>query len=767
MVAPRTAIKRAEELRAEIERHDYRYYVLNDPLIKDEEYDALFRELQQLENDYPELVSPDSPTQRVGGKAKPTFLPIQFAVPMLSLENAFTSQDVLEFDRRVRDRLWSEGITKQKVEYACELKFDGLAISLRYEKGRLVNAATRGDGEVGEDVTPNARTIRGLPLRLRDIKPIVLEVRGEVFLFKDDFLRLRKQQAEMGEKRIASNPRNAAAGSLRQIDTQVTSERRLRFFAYDIGEVSKDADVPHQFSELLSWLKKIGFPVDTHRKVANSVDEALLFYQEISKKRLNLKFEIDGVVYRVNDRSLQDVLGFVSRAPRFAIAHKFPAEEAITEVESIDVQVGRTGALTPVARLKQVFVGGANVTNATLHNEDEVTRKDVWRGDRVKVRRAGDVIPEIINVVEKGPRNPEDKFEMPPFCPECGSKVSRVEGEATSRCTGGLVCPAQRKQTILHFAQRRAMNIDGLGDSVVNDLVDKGIVSTPADIYKLDELAYAWLLRTKPNETFKGMFAKKKGELYRRLRDFIENSGQSEEIQIGQLPAILEDNSQALTCLKILSMTTIEGYAEVSAQKLWEAIKNSKKTTLRRFIFSLGIRHVGEEIARVLTQEYGNLNAIENVDWKKLIEKKKEIKKDNDKRKRRCEPLIEEPLKGIGTEIMSSLAAFFDEPHNRNVISRLLQAGVTWSKEERKAKPIASKVLGKTFVLTGTLSSMSRNEARRKIEERGGKTSESVSKRADFVVAGTDAGSKLTRAKEIGIDVLDEKQLLELLSDER
>src|SRR6266853_185499 len=570
MVAPTKREKeRMAQLRREIQRHNHEYYALNGSSIEDSEYDKLFRELVSLEEKFPKLRSPDSPTQRVGGEARPTFLPIEFSVPMLSLENAFSEEDVVAFDRRVRDRLLSQGKSVSTLKYVCELKFDGLAINLRYEKGSLVNAATRGTGEIGEDVTENVKTIKQIPRQLLDIAPSVLEVRGEIILFKKDFLLLSQQQLEKEGKGFA-NPRNVASGSLRQINSSSASLHKLRFFAYDIGEAGTDCKIPSSFNAMLRWLKKLGFPVDTHRRIAKSIDEALEFYREASRIRPDLDFEIDGVVYRVDDRSLQKPLGFVARAPRFAIAHKFPAEEATTVVERIEVQVGRTGALTPIARLKPVFVGGVNITNATLHNIDQVRAKDVRVGDTVVVRRAGDVIPEVVRVIPEKRVEDVPEFHMPETCPECGSKVERLENEAVFRCPGGLFCPAQRKQALLHFASRRAMDINGLGDKLVDQLVDNGLVQTPAALYN-------------------GLDAEK--------------------------------------------LVALDRMGEKSALNLLAAIKGSKQRPLARFIFALGIYHVGEEVAKILARHFGSLDAFLNADWDALIAKKEEAQKENSRRR--------------------------------------------------------------------------------------------------------------------------------------
>ncbi len=756
MTALQNIKTRIKQLREDIDRHNYQYYALDRPLISDAEYDRLFRELQELEARYPELVTPDSPTQRIGTTPLSEFAEIKHRLPMLSLNNAFDEDEVVAFDRRVR-----EALDAGEIEYAMEPKFDGLAISLAYERGALVHGATRGDGYTGEDVTANLRTVKAIPLRLGGAHPpALLEVRGEVLMLKADFEQLNRAQRDKGEKEFV-NPRNAAAGSLRQLDSRITATRRLTFFAYGLGAA---AGVPafEKHSELLDYLAERHFPVARERRVAKGVNGLLDCYRVIGDRRPRLPYDIDGVVYKVNDLAAQQKLGFVSRAPRFAIAHKFPAEEAASEIVAIDVQVGRTGALTPVARLKPVFVGGVTVTNATLHNEDEVRRKDVWCGDVVAVRRAGDVIPEVVKVLKKGQRTPADRFEMPSRCPECDSMVERVEGEAASRCTGGLVCPAQRKQAILHFAQRRAMDIDGLGEALVSYLVDNSIIKTPAEIYELENFGSAWLIRTRPNEVFKEVFAKKRGETYKRLRGYLEELGYAEEIQIKELSEIIRNHPEALSCFKLLSLTAFDGYAETSAQNLLDAIKKGKKTTLPRFVFALGIRHVGEEIAKILARDYKDFNAIKNEIWLDLIEKKRQVKKENDKRKRRGEDLVEEPLRGIGEEIMFSLHSFFNEPHNRSVIDELIRAGVDWTQENHSASSISKELSGKTFVLTGSLVSMSREQAKAKIEAMGGKVSGSVSQSTDFVVAGSEPGSKLAKAEELGIKVLNEDSFISL-----
>ena len=678
MVASAAAAKRAAELRADLERHNHAYYVLDAPTIPDAEYDKLFRELQGLEADYPELLTADSPTQRVGGAPLKEFPPRQHGVPMLSLNNAFAPEEVEAFDKRVRDGLE----TIAAVDYAVEPKFDGLAISLTYENGVFTCGATRGDGVTGEEVTPNLRTLRCIPLRLKgEGWPALIEIRGEVLMFKADFAELNARQRERGDKEFA-NPRNAAAGSLRQLDSKITASRPLSFFAYGVG-AGADALAVKTHSELMDRLAAWGFPVAAERAVVSGSRGQLAFFAKIGMLRPGLPYDIDGVVYKVNRLDWQAQLGFVSRAPRFAIAHKFPAEEALTEVLGIDVQVGRTGAITPVARLKPVFVGGVTVTNATLHNEDEVRRKDVRVGDTVIVRRAGDVIPEVVAIVpEKRPSRDlfsseplHPPFELPKLCTECGSAVVRGIDEAIARCTGGLYCPAQRKQALWHYAARRAMDIEGLGDKIVDQLVDAGLVHTPADLYGLSV------------ETLAGL----------------------------------------------------ERMGEKSAQNLVAAIDASRQTTLARFIFALGIRNVGEATARDLARYFGNLDGIISADIEAL-----------------------QQVPDVGPIVAASIVAFFNESHNRAIIAQLLAAGLHWTDGE-PADAGPKLLAGKTLVLTGTLPTLKRDDARAMIEAAGGKVAGSVSKKTDFVVAGEEAGSKLEKAMELGVAVIDEAELLKLL----
>jgi DNA ligase (NAD+) len=681
---------RVEALRAEIEHHNHCYYVLDDPRIDDAEYDRLFRELQALEARHPELVTPDSPTQRVGAAPLAAFAEIRHSQPMLSLNNAFDDAEVEAFDRRVRELLGLD-----EVEYAVEPKFDGLAISLRYERGRLAAGATRGDGYTGEDVTANLRTIPSLPLRLPAGAPQRIEIRGEVLMLRADFERLNRQQEAAGA-RLFANPRNAAAGSLRQLDPAVTAQRRLTFYAYGLaGEALPAALDTHQ--QVIDFIRKLKFKVAPECSLVRGVSGLLGYYRHIGAQRAALPYDIDGVVYKVNNLAAQQRLGFVSRAPRFALAHKFPAQEAASVVLGIDVQVGRTGALTPVARLAPVFVGGVTVTNATLHNIDQVRTKDVHIGDTVVVRRAGDVIPEVVRVLKE--KRPADarRFEMPAACPVCQSRVERIESEAAYRCTGGLYCPAQRKQALLHFASRRAMDIEGLGEKLVDQLVDRGLVRTPADLYRLDAATLAGL----------------------------------------------------------------ERMAEKSAQNLVEAIERSRDCTLARFVFALGIYHVGEEVARIIARHFGDLDAVLAADWPALIAEKERVQKENNRRRAKGLETEETLLAGVGPEIMASIGHFLAQEHNRAVIAELVGRGV---KPRGEAAAAADAPLaGKTFVLTGTLPGMSRDEARARIEAAGGKVSGSVSKKTDYVIAGAEAGSKLDKARALGVSVIDEAGLLALL----
>ena len=669
-------VKRLTSLRGEIERHNQAYYVHDAPLVTDAQYDTLMRELQSLEATYPHLVTTDSPTQRVGASPLAAFGSVTHRVPMLSLGNAFEDAEVRAFDKRVADTLRAAGklSTNEEVSYFCELKLDGLAISLRYERGLLVQAATRGDGQTGEDVTMNVRTIKAIPLKLKGLEqdiPEVLEVRGEVFMNLADFERLNAAQEIRGEK-IFVNPRNAAAGSLRQLDSRITAQRPLSFFAYGWGDLG-GIQLPRH-SAMLDWLQRLGLPVNEKQHVlARGAEQLLQFYAEIGVRRTQLPYDIDGVVYKVDDLNAQRVLGFVARAPRFAIAHKFPAQEATTTLLDIEVQVGRTGAITPVARLSPVFVGGVTVTNATLHNETEILRKDVRVGDTVIVRRAGDVIPEVVGPVLAQRPIFAMSFIMPSACPVCGSAIERVEDEAIARCTGGLFCAAQRKQSLIHAAGRKALDIEGLGEKLVEQLVDRGRIHSLAELYTLgvEELAE-----------------------YDRMG------------------------------LK-------------SAENLIEAIAQAKRPQLNRLIFALGIRHVGETTARDLALHFASIESLMRASLDTLLN-----------------------VPDVGPVVAGSIARFFAEPHNQEVVKALREQGV---EPQAPEAPRSAGLAGKTFVLTGTLPTWSREEASSRIVAAGGKVSGSVSRKTTYVVAGEEAGSKLEKATELGVAVLNEEGLKALL----
>jgi len=659
----REAAKRITELREQVRRHDHRYYVLDDPEISDARYDALLVELRQLETAHPDLVTPDSPTQRVAGAPSAAFGEVVHAVPMLSLDNAFSEQDVLDFDRRVRERLDVE-----TVEYSAEPKIDGLAISLRYEDGRLVQAATRGDGTRGEDVTANVRAIRSVPLALRGPQlPALLEVRGEVYMTRRSFEALNRRASERGEKTFV-NPRNAAAGSLRQLDPKVTGSRALDLFCYGVG-ATRGWSVPGRHNGVLAALRELGLRTCPQIEVVTGVAGAFDYYARMARRRGELGYDIDGVVYKVDRLDWQRDLGFVARAPRWAVAHKFPAQEETTVVRDVEFQVGRTGALTPVARLEPVFVGGVTVSNVTLHNMDELARKDVRVGDTVVVRRAGDVIPEVVRVIPDLRPDGARPVVLPPRCPVCGSHVTRTEGEAVARCSGGLVCSAQRREALRHFASRRAMDIEGLGDKLVEQLVDAGRVETPADLYSLsaDELA------------------------------------------------------------------ELERMGPKSAANLVDALERSKQTTLPRFLFALGIRDVGESTALALATHFGRLEALESATLEEI-----------------------QQVRDVGPVVAAHVRDFFDEQRNRGVIAALRQRGVSWP--EAAPAPAAGEgpLSGETVVITGTLASMTRDEARQAARAAGATVTDAVSKKTTLLVVGAEAGSKLRKAQELGVTIVDE-----------
>ena len=677
MTAGARAARRAAELRTELQHHNYLYYVLDAPEISDAAYDGLLRELQQLEAEHPELITPDSPTQRVGAAPLKAFSTVRHSLPMLSLDNAFSEQELADFDRRVRERLGTDG----PVEYAAEPKLDGLAVSLRYEDGLLVQAATRGDGATGEDITQNIRTIASVPLRLRgpDFPP-VLEVRGEVYMTRAGFLALNARAAEQGQK-VFVNPRNAAAGSLRQLDPRVTAARPLEIYCYGVGAVEGGV-LPDRHSTILEQLKNWGLRIYAGVERVRGLEGCIEYYARIERQRDGLPFDIDGVVFKVDRIDQQRELGFVARAPRWAIARKFPAQEETTRVQAIGIQVGRTGKLTPVAKLEPVFVGGVTVTNATLHNEDEVRRKDVRSGDTVIVRRAGDVIPEVVAVVpalrpaSAGP--PFDLYrQLGGECPVCGSAIVREEGEADWFCTGGLFCPAQRKEAIIHFASRRALDIEGLGEKLVDQLVERELIRDVADLYSLMAEQLAGL----------------------------ERMGQK------------------------------------SAEKLVAALDRSKQTTLARFLYALGIPEVGEATALALANHFGRLDALQSAGADELL-----------------------AVPDVGPIVAGHIRDFLAEPHNREVIEKLIRAGVHWPDVE-VAPVVEQRLAGKTLVLTGSLEAMTRDQAKARLQALGAKVSGSVSKKTDYLVAGAEPGSKLAKAEELGVRVLDEAGLLQLLGD--
>lgn len=654
------------QLRHLIHEHNYAYYVLDDPLIPDSEYDHLMRTLQALEAQYPELITSDSPTQRVGATPLSAFTEIAHVLPMLSLSNAFETEELDDFYQRVRGRLESE-----TVEYAAEPKMDGLAISLLYEQGLLVRGATRGDGHRGEDVTQNIKTIPTVPLRLRGHDyPQILEVRGEVFMPKAGFEKLNQQYRASGEKTFA-NPRNAAAGTLRQLDAKITASRPLAFVSYAVGVV-EGGHLPPCHSDILSALHTWGLPISPYLEVVHGLEGCLKYYQAMLSRRSHLPFEIDGVVYKVNAIEYQEMLGTVSRAPRWAIAHKFPAQEAMTQLLAIEIQVGRTGVLTPVARLAPVSVGGVTVTNATLHNQDEIHRKDIRVGDTVIIRRAGDVIPEVVKVVLEKRLPDTSPYFFPTHCPVCESQVLQVSGEAVIRCPAGLFCPAQRKQALEHFASRRAMNIEGLGEKLIEQLIDRGVVKDIAEVYTLT----------------------------------------------------LEQWSH------------LERMGLKSAKKLLQALERSKQTTLTRFIYALGIREVGESTARILVQHFGNLETLMQASEEEL-----------------------QKIPDIGPVVARHLVTFFQQPHNLEVIQHLRQLGVVWEEHLTTSQALA----GRTFVLTGMLKHMTREEATHILQALGAKVSQSVSKKTDYVIVGENAGSKLEKAQTLGVKILEESEFLEYI----
>lgn len=678
--AKQVAADRIRVLRADIDQHNYRYYVLDDPSIPDAEFDRLLRELTELEQQYPDLISTDSPTQRVGSTPSAGFDEVRHEMPMLSLDNAMTPDEFLAFDQRVRDRLKDAA----DIEYVCEPKLDGLAVSLIYENGLLVRAATRGDGQTGEDITANVRTISNVPLRLRGVAavdfPARLEVRGEVYMPKAGFEAYNQRARELGEK-VFANPRNAAAGSLRQLDPRITAKRPLEFCAYSVGVVSDEVPLAATHSAVLQQLREWGIRINADMAMATGAQQALALYEALGARRHQLPYEIDGSVFKVNAFALQQKLGFVARAPRWAIAFKFPAVEQMTRLLGVDFQVGRTGALTPVARLEPVHVAGVTVSNATLHNMDEISRLGVRIGDTVVVRRAGDVIPQVVSVVEEQRPDVTEEIRMPDHCPVCDSLVERVEGEAVARCTGGLVCSAQRKEAIKHFAARRAMDIEGLGDKLIDQLVDADLIDSVDDLYHLT----------------------------------------------------------------LEQLAGLERMATKSAQNILDALEASKNTTLGRFLYALGIREVGTVTATNLASHFGFMQRVMDATEEQLLE-----------------------VADVGVVVASHVHNFFAEPHNRSVIERLQAAGVHWPEQDPAEQAGQDAALaGKVAVITGTLSGMSRDEAKEALEALGVKVTGSVSAKTDFLVAGEKAGSKLTKAQQLGVEVLDEAAFLALLETHR
>lgn len=657
-------------LRDTLNQHSYRYYVLDDPTVPDIEYDRLMQELQELESQYPQYKTPDSLTQRVGGVALKEFMSVLHKVPMLSLDNGFSMEDILAFNKRVGERL-----DETNIEYVCEPKLDGLAVNLRYEDGYLISGATRGDGETGEDITQNIKTIKTVPLKLQGNFPPILEVRGEVYLPLKGFEELNEEQRKKGEK-IFVNPRNAAAGSLRQLDSKITASRPLAFFAYSLGYVEDNPQkrFAHAQDELLVRLKSLGLPVNPESKLVRDIQGCLDFYAELLNKRHSLGYEIDGVVYKVNRFDFQEILGFISKAPRWAIAHKFPAQEELSQILAVEFQVGRTGILTPVARLKPTFVGGATVSNATLHNMDEIERKDIHIGDVVMIRRAGDVIPEVVSVIKEKRTKHVQKIKLPTHCPVCHSQVLRIDGEAAARCEAGLFCAAQRKEAIKHFASRKAMDIEGLGDKLVDQLVQENIIHHVDDLYHL----------------------------------------------------------------KLAQLVGLERMGEKSANNLLAAIEKSKKTTLPKFLFALGIRDVGESTARNLALYFGSIEGLENATEEDLLK-----------------------VQDIGPVVAQHVVAFFQEIHHKKIIQELMKVGVHW--DEIQISAHAKKLMGHTYVITGVLEHYSREEAKAILLGLGAKVSDSVSKKTTAVIAGRDAGSKLVKAAALQVPVLDEQEFIQLV----
>jgi DNA ligase (NAD+) len=749
---------------------------LNQPEIEDFEYDELLRELLKLESEYPELVSPDSPTQRVGGAPTAAFAKVTHRHPMLSLEFAYDETRIRKFDEGLRERL-----RVPLVEYSAEVKFDGLAISLRYSNGRFISGATRGDGRIGDDVTENLRTISSIPRTLPS-SPLIsdLEVRGEVVMFKEDLQALREQQRACGE-RESPNPRNAAAGSVRQLDPKITASRKLHFFPYALFTENLSAFAKQ--SECLAYLASAKFLVAKEYDVVRGIDEVLRFYEGMKRIRESLPYQIDGVVFKVNDLASQRLLGSRPKEPYFAIARKFPPEKRETRVRGIDVQVGRTGALTPVARVDPVFVGGVTVKNITLHNEGEIRQKDIHIGDYVVVQRAGDVIPEIVEVIREKRASDVRPFEMPTHCRECGSRVVKAEGEAVARCSGGLFCPAQRKQALVHFASRKAMNIVGLGYETIAALMENIEVREPADLYRLGDLAWQWIRESRPQwrvvDVLRG--SGRAGPLYQTLLVSLDKCGLSDHSSIDELANLtrtgkLEARGREVRIIGTLSLgacpkTSIKDgrstprIGERDAEKLEREIERSKSVPLERFIYALGIRHVGEEIARILANEYGTLEGFLSQNWDNVLAKKIEIQKENDRRKRKQEVLLTEPLRGVGEKILVAIKIFLSEQNNINAIERLQAAGVRPFAQAKSLSAKAGPFAGKRVLLTGTFDRMSRSDLEQLLRVQGAQVASSFSKELDYVIYGTRPGSKLEKAKAAQIPVIAQEAFFRMLDE--
>lgn len=770
------ARKRATWLRREIERHNRLYHLLNKPKTDDYAFDKLFQELQELESQYPEIKRKDSPTQSVGWTPDPRFKKIQHGKPMLSLNFVYSADDLGKFDETIRKKL---GVAK--IEYSAEPKFDGTAISLVYRNGILKQGATRGDGEVGEDVTRNLKTIPTIPHILHgDAAQANLDVRGEVLMFRADLLDLRQKQKELGEEE-SPNPRNAAAGSLRQLDPAITASRRLHFFAY---AAEPDPTLTwRNHTDCLRYLSQAGFVVAKRCSKVHGIEGILNYFDEIAAARDDLDYEIDGVVFKVNRLEHQQILGYRAREPVFATARKFPPQQKEAKVLDIQFQVGRTGAITPVARLERVFVGGVWVENATLHNEGQIREKDIRINDTVIVQRAGDVIPEVVEVVKKKRPHNAREFQMRDDCPVCHSKIVRNEGEAVARCSGGLYCPAQLEQALIHFGSRRAMNIAGLGDQLVAVLVRQIRITEPAHLYSLGEHIWKWLSTNKSSAPLNDIFGTsgQPAPLFDSVLKLVGKDGITAQSTFSSLAESRIRNSRSLTPNDIVVLNTlalsscpkaikvddtqrrVARLGEREAIKLEKELARSKEVPLARFLFALGIRHVGEEVARLIARESRTITNFLSRNWLELAAEKDALKKQNEKRRRKNEPVVPEPLRGVGQEILESIHAFLSEKHNREAIEHLLAAGVSPIADLSAENSVEGPLSGKKFVFTGGLESMTRDEAEQKVRSLGGETAQSVISSVSFVVVGSNPSSKLQKAKTMGIEIIDEAEFLKLI----